>query len=77
MAEDARLCSGTGIHGTADRVMFAKEQPRDPEYRDDDNRDYISVWRFQEWKSFAQKYDMHLIRCDQGALGGGSQRRWG
>ena len=52
------------------KVMFVKEQPQDPgEYREDGNPDYVSVWRFQEWKTFAQKYGMNLIRCDQGALG--------
>ena len=55
---------------TEDKVLFVKEQPRDPgEYRDDGNPDYVSVWRFQEWKTFEQKYGMHLVRCDQGALG--------
>ena len=51
--------------------MFVKEQPRDDlgEYREDNNPEYVSVWRFQEWKTFARKYDMHLTRCDQGALG--------
>lgn len=39
------------------KVMFVKEQPRDPgEYREDDNPD-VSVWRFQEWKAFAQKWN--------------------
>ena len=55
---------------TESRVMFVKEQPRDPgEYREDNNPDYVSVWRFREWKAFVEKYEMKPIRMDQGALG--------
>ena len=51
------------------KVMFVKEQPQDPgEYRPDSHGDCVSVWRFQEWRTFARKYKMHLVRCDQ-ALG--------
>ena len=50
---------------------FILEQPRDPaEYRSDtDKRQYMSMFRTDEWRRFQEKFKFHKVDFDQGRMG--------
>ena len=50
---------------------FILEQPRDPaEYRSDtDKRQYMSMFRTEEWRRFQEKFKFHKVDFDQGRMG--------
>ena len=47
------------------------EQPRDPdEYRSDkDQKNYMSVFRMEEWRRFQEEFKLYKIDFDQGRMG--------
>ena len=52
------------------RVLFLKEQPRDPqEYKGSSDPVGYPSFFLPEWKAFIEKYTMREIRLDLGALG--------
>ena len=51
------------------KVLFACEQPRDPDEYREDGTDYFSVWQTEEWKTFQQRFQLQMTTFDQGALG--------
>ena len=53
------------------RVLFLKEQPRDPqEYKGpSDPVDYPSFFAWPEWRAFIERFSISEVRLDLGALG--------
>ena len=55
------------------KTEFVLEQPRDPkEYRsneDVEQRQYMSMFRTQEWQQFQDMYNFYKVDFDQGPMG--------
>lgn len=53
------------------KVLFLKENPRDPqEWKDpQDSTDYASFFAWPEWKTFVKEYKLWELKVDFGALG--------
>ena len=66
LAEDVREMQG-------EPTQFVLEQPEDPaRYRkphDVEKYKYFSLFRTQEWRQFAERYEIHLLHFDQHPMG--------
>ena len=62
------------VRSSEDEITtFLCEQPQDPkEYRsahDVEKFKYMSMWRTSEWKVFAERFGIHMVSFEQGAMG--------